>query len=63
MPVKIISAVTNHATMTFIHRTIRVGMVKANQTCFDLVQLAEEITEEMQLWQNRTANTIYTLRY
>jgi hypothetical protein len=24
-------------------------MVKANQTCFDLVQLAEEITEELQL--------------
>jgi hypothetical protein len=37
-------------------------MVKANQT-FDLVQLAEEITEEMQIGKTRTANTIYTLRY
>jgi hypothetical protein len=34
-------------------------MVKANQTCFDLVQLAEEITEEMHYWQNE--NSKYNL--
>jgi hypothetical protein len=36
-------------------------MVKANQTCFDLVQLAEEITEDAIVGKTRTANTIYTL--
>jgi signal transduction histidine kinase len=36
-------------------------MVKANQTCFDLVQLAEEITEELQCLQRRTTNTFYIL--
>jgi hypothetical protein len=35
-------------------------MVKANQTCFDLVQLAEEITEEMQLLAKENSKYIYT---
>jgi hypothetical protein len=35
--------------MIFIHRTIRNRQRKSKPTCFDLVQLAEEITEEMQL--------------
>jgi hypothetical protein len=42
--------------MTFIHRTIR-SRYGINQTCFDLVQLAEEITEEMQLLAKEQANT------
>ena len=49
---KIISAVTNLTTVLndFLHtEQLEVGNVKAKQTCFDLVQLAEEITEEMQL--------------
>jgi hypothetical protein len=35
-------------------------MVKANQTCFDLVQLAEEITEEMQLLAKREQQIQFT---
>jgi hypothetical protein len=35
-------------------------MVKANQTCFDLVQLAEEITEEMHCWQNENSIIQFT---
>ena len=49
---KIISAVTNLTTVLndFLYtEQLEVGTVKANQTCFDLVQLAEEITEELQL--------------
>jgi two-component system sensor kinase FixL len=49
---KIINAVTNLATILndFLYiEQLEVGKVKAKSTCFDLVQLAEEITEEMQL--------------
>nr|WP_315250706.1 PAS domain-containing sensor histidine kinase [uncultured Flavobacterium sp.] len=49
---KIINAVTNLTTVLndFLYiEQLEVGTVKANVTCFDLVQLAEEITEEMQL--------------
>jgi hypothetical protein len=50
--------------MTFIHRTIRSRYgEKQIRLVLTLVQLAEEITEEMQLLEKRTANTIYTLRY
>ena len=50
--VKIINAVTNLTTVLndFLYiEQLEIGKVKANVTCFDLVQLAEEITEEMQL--------------
>lgn len=49
---KIINAVTNLTTVLndFLYiEQLEVGNVKAKPTCFDLVQLAEEITEEMQL--------------
>lgn len=49
---KIINAVTNLTTVLndFLYiEQLEVGKVEAKVTCFDLVQLAEEITEEMQL--------------
>lgn len=49
---KIINAVTNLTTVLndFLYiEKLEVGKVKANLTCFDLEQLAQEITEEMQL--------------
>lgn len=49
---KIINAVTNLTTILndFLHiEQLEIGKVKAKASCFDLVQLAEEITEEMQL--------------
>ena len=49
---KIINAVTNLTTVLndFLYiEQLETGKVTANVTCFDLQQLAEEITEEMQL--------------
>lgn len=49
---KIINAVTNLTTVLndFLYiEQLEIGRVKVNMACFDLVQLAEEITEEMQL--------------
>jgi PAS domain S-box-containing protein len=49
---KIINAVTNLTTILndFLYiEQLEIGKVKATSACFDLVQLAEEITEEMQL--------------
>ena len=49
---KIINAVTNLTTVLndFLYiEQLEIGKVKANVTCFNLKQLAEEITEEMQL--------------
>lgn len=49
---KIINAVTNLTTILndFLYiEQLEVGKVNAKPTCFNLVQLAEEITEEMQL--------------
>ena len=49
---KIINAVTNLTTVLndFLYiDQLEIGTVKANVTCFDLEQLAEEIKEEMQL--------------
>lgn len=49
---KIINAVTNLTTVLndFLYiEQLEIGRVKANISCFDLKQLGEEITEEMQL--------------
>jgi PAS domain S-box-containing protein len=49
---KIINAVTNLTTVLndFLYiEQLEIGKVEAKVTCFDLVQLAEEIAEEMQL--------------
>ena len=60
---KIISAVTNLTTVLndFLYtEQLEVGTVKVKQTCFDLVQLAEEITEEMQLLAKREQQIQFT---
>lgn len=60
---KIINAVTNLTTVLndFLYiEQLEIGRVKANLTCFDLVRLAEEITEEMQLLAKEEQQILFT---
>lgn len=60
---KIINAVTNLTTVLndFLYiEQLEIGKVRANPTCFGLVELAEEITEEMQLLAKAEQQIHYT---
>lgn len=60
---KIINAVTNLTTVLndFLYiEQLEIGRVKANLSCFDLMQLAEEITEEMQLLAKGKQRVLFT---
>lgn len=60
---KIINAVTNLTTVLndFLYiEQLEIGRVKANLACFDLVELAEEIKEEMQLLAKGEQKILFT---
>jgi signal transduction histidine kinase len=59
---KIKSAVSNLTTILddfLLHEKLEAGKVEATFTVFDVVKLAEEITEEMQLVSKQNQNILY----